>query len=119
MASTSSTSSTAFTGNSSFSADLQNAISRAVGFAFLPIQQLQNKQNDATNQQTALASISSKFQSLQNSIGALNSSVGKNSYAATLTNTSVGSASTSSGLMAGTYSLTVSDLGKLTNTMSA
>jgi flagellar hook-associated protein 2 len=119
MASTSSTGSTAFTGNSSFSADLQNAISRAVGFASLPIQALQNRQNDATNQQTALASISSKFQSLQNSIDALNSSVGKNSYATTLTNTSVGSASTSSGVMAGTYSLTVSDLGKLTNTMSA
>jgi flagellar hook-associated protein 2 len=118
MASTSSTSSTAFTGNSSFSADLQNAINRAVGFASLPIQLLQNKQNDATNQQTALASLSSKFQSLQNSLDALNSSVGNGSYAATLSNTAVGSAVTSSGVTAGHYSLNVISTGTHANTMS-
>lgn len=119
MASTSSTSSTAFTGNSSFSADLQNAISRAVGFASLPIQLLQNKQNDAANQQAALASLLTKFQSLQTSIDALNSSVGNGSYAANLSNSSVGSVVISSGVTAGSYSLNVTNTGSHTNTMSA
>lgn len=119
MASTSSTSSTAFTGNSAFSADLQTAISRAVGFASLPLQILQNKQNDITNQRTALQSLSSRFQSLQNSVDALNSSVGAGSYVANLSSTSVATASTASGVMAGSYSLNVTSIGSHTNTMSA
>jgi flagellar hook-associated protein 2 len=119
MASASSISSTTFSGNSSYAADLQNAISRAVGFASLPIQLLQNHQNDATNQQMALQSLSSKFQALQTSLDALNSSASGSSYAVTLDNPSVGTASTSSSVVAGNYSLYVSKLGSQTNTMSA
>ncbi len=117
--SVSSTSSTAFTGNSSFSADLQNAISRAVNFASLPIQLLQNKQNDAAGQQTALGSLSSTFQVLKSSLDAVGNSIGNSSYAATLSNTSVGSATTSAGVTAGSYSLNVTNTGSHTNTMSA
>ncbi|MBV9226980.1 MAG: hypothetical protein JOY85_23335, partial [Acidobacteriaceae bacterium] len=119
MASTSSTSPTAFTGSSSYSADLQNAITRAVGFASLPLQVLQNKQNDATNQRTALQSLSSTFQSMQNSVNALNNSVGAGSYVANLSSSSVASASTSSGVTAGSYSLNITSIGSHTNTMSA
>ena len=119
MASTSSTGPTAFTGSSSYSADLQNAISRAVGFASLPLQVLQNKQNDATNQRTALQSLSSTFQSMQNSVNALNNSVGAGSYVANLSSSSVASASTSSGVTAGSYSLNITSIGSHTNTMSA
>lgn len=117
--STSSSGSTAFTGSSAYSADLQNAISRAVSFASLPLEVLQNKQNDDTNQQTALQSLSSVFQSLQTSVDAINSSIGTGSYAATLSNISLGSAVTSSGITAGTYSLNVTNIGSQTNTMSA
>ena len=117
--SASSSASTAFTGSSSYSADLQNAISRAVGFASLPLASLQNKQNDATNQQAALQSLSSTFQSLQNSVNALNSSIGNGSYTATLSNISAANASTSSGVTAGSYTVNITGLGSQTNTMSA
>jgi flagellar hook-associated protein 2 len=80
---------------------------------------LQNKQNDATNQQMALQRLTSKFQALQSSIDALNNSVGNSSYSAALSNTAVGSAATSSGVTAGSYSLNVTNIGSHTNTMSA
>ena len=114
----SSTSPTTFTGNSAFTADLQNALSRAVSFASLPLQLIQNKQSDVTNQKSALQSLSSKFQSLQSSVDLLNKSIGTGSYVASVSKDSVATASASSGVTAGSYSLNVTSTGSHTSTMS-
>src|SRR5579875_2064815 len=116
--STTSVSPASFTGSSSFSDDLAQVVSRAVSFASLPMQQLQNEQSTLQNQQTALQSLSSQFQSLESAVDGINSAVGSGSFAATVSNSAVVSASTSAGVMAGSYSLTVLNTGSQTSTLS-
>lgn len=110
---------TGFTGNSSFSSDLAQVISRAVSIASLPMQQLQGEQSKVTGQQTELQTLSGQFQSLQSAIDGINSSVGFGLYSATVSNNSVLSASTSAGIAAGTYTVNVTSTGSQTNTISA
>jgi flagellar hook-associated protein 2 len=114
----SSSSSTSFTGSSSYSADLQNAISRAVGLASLPLQVMQNQQNRLTSQQSEISTITSQFSSLQNALDNLNSAVGTGSFTASSSTTSVATAYAASGVRVGSYSLTVIGTGSHTNTMS-
>ncbi len=118
MATTSSTSSTGFTGSSSYSADLQSAIARAVGLASLPLQVLQNQQNSLTSQQSEMSKITSQFSSLQTALDNLNSSVGTGSYAATSSTTTVATAYAAAGVRVGSYNLTVLNTGSHTNTLS-
>jgi len=115
--SSSGTSSTGFTGNSSFSGDLQNVITRAVQIATLPMTQLQNEQSTLTGQQTELQTLGNDFQSLQTAFGAVDSAA-SSSLAATVDNNSVASASVSSGVLAGTYAVDILGLGAQTNTIS-
>jgi len=110
--------SSAFNGTSQYATDLQNAITRAVSFASLPVQQLQNSQNDLTNQNTEVQSLQSLFGSLQSALDAVNQSVGTGSYAASVDNSTVASASVGSGASVGSFSVNVTSLGSLTNTMS-
>jgi flagellar hook-associated protein 2 len=117
--STSSTSPTTFTGSSNFANDLANVVSRAVSFASLPVQQLQNQQAKLQSQQTSLQTLSSQFQSLETALDGIGSAVGSGSYSASVSNSSVLTASTGSGVMGGTYSLTVISMGSQTNTLSA
>jgi len=58
----SSSAGTYFTGNSTFSADLNNQISHAVAVATLPITQLQNEQTTLTGQQSELQTMAAIFQ---------------------------------------------------------
>src|SRR6185437_1320462 len=110
---------TGFTGNSSFSSDLAQVISRAVSIAYLPMQQLQGEQSKVTGQQTELQKLSGQFQSLQSALDGINSSVGFGLYSATVGNNSVLSATTSTGIAAGTYAVDVTSTGSQTNTISA
>ena len=114
----SSTSSTGFTGSSSYSADLQTAISRAVSFASLPLQLLQNQQNSLTSQQSGIATLSSKFSSLQTALDNINSAVGTGSFSASVSATSVATAFAGAGVRAGSYNLIVLGTGSHTNTIS-
>ena len=107
-----------FTGSSSFSAQLQQVITNAVAAATAPITQLQNQQTTLTNQQSELQTLTSKFQSLQSAIDALNAATGTGAYSATSSDSSIATASVGSGVMAGTYTVTVGSLGSQTNTMS-
>ncbi len=93
-------------------------VARAVSFASLPVQELQNQQTSLQNQQTALQSLSTQFQSLQSAIDGINTAAGSGSYSATVDNTAVATASTSAGVMAGTYSVNVISTGSHTNTLS-
>lgn len=118
MGSTSSSSASTFVGNSSFSSDFQQVITRAVSIASLPLAALQNQQNSLNNQQSALQSLSSNFQSLQTSVDGLNNAVGAGSFSANVSSSTVATAYTSSGVTAGNYSLNVTSIGSHTNTMS-
>ncbi len=116
---TSSTSSTSFTGSSSYSADLQSAITRAVSLASLPLEVLQNQQSSLTNQQSEIGTITSKFSSLQTALDSINSAVGTGSFSATSSSTSVATAYAGTGVRVGSYSLNVLNTGSHTNTLSA
>src|SRR4029079_6911471 len=88
---------TSFTGNSAFSADLQQVITRAVNIASLPIAQLQGQLGILTNHKTKLQTLGSKFQSLQNALGSIDSASSANSFSASVDNQLVASASVGSG----------------------
>jgi flagellar hook-associated protein 2 len=118
--STSSTTAAAsgFSGQSSFAADLQTVITRAVGIASLPITQLQNMQSALTGQQSELQTLGSDFEAVQTSLDSINSSTGTSSYTATSDNTSA-TPTLSSGALTGSYAVVVSSVGSQTNTISA
>src|SRR5579875_3301740 len=111
MGSVGTTTPATFTGSSAFSAQLQQVIATAVANASAPITQLQNEQTSLSNQQTELQTLSSEFQSLQTSLDSINSATGLGALSATVDNTSVASASLSTGAMAGTYSVNVVSVG--------
>lgn len=117
--STSGTSAAAFTGTSAFSSDLSAVVSRAISFASLPLQQLQNQQTSLQSQQTELTSVTSDFQSLQAALDSINNSAGAAAYSAAVDDPSVATASISAGVLAGSYSLNVINTGSLTNTLSS
>ena len=108
-----------FTGTSQYASDLQNAITRAVGFASLPMELLQNQQNDLNRRQTAVSSLANQFQSLQTALDSINKSAGSGSLAANVSSPIVLSANVAPGATAGTYSLNVTSIGSQTNTISA
>lgn len=118
MSTSSSTSSTGFTGSSSYAADLQTAISRAIGFAALPLQLLQNQQNAFNSQQSEIQTLSSKFSSLQTALNNLNTAVSSGSYSASSSTATVATAYASSGVKAGSYNLIVGGIGSHTSTLS-
>jgi flagellar hook-associated protein 2 len=118
MGSIGSTSSQLFTGGSAFSAQLAQIIQTAVARASAPITQLKSQQSTLTGQQSELNTLASKFQSLQTAIDSINSAAGDGAYAATSSDDAVATADVSSGVMAGSYSVTVASLGSETNTMS-
>lgn len=114
--STSSTST--FTGTSTYASDLQSVITRAVGIASLPITQLQNMQNTLAGQQSELQTVGNDFANLQSALSAVNTAAGSGSLATTVDNSSVANATVGSGALAGTYAVTVVSLGAMTNTIS-
>ncbi|MBV9502006.1 MAG: flagellar filament capping protein FliD [Acidobacteriaceae bacterium] len=107
-----------FTGSSAFSSDLQQVIARAVGIASLPLTQLQTEQSTLTGQQNELQTVSSQFRSLQTALDGINNALGLGSYGAVVSNESVLSASVSTGVSAGSYTVAVSNIGSQTNTLS-
>ncbi len=115
---TSATTPANFTGSSAFSAQLQNVIAQAVASASGPLTQLQNQQTTLTSQQTELQTLATDFQSLQTATDSLNSVTGTGSYSASVDTPSVLAASVGSGVMAGSYSVNVSNIGSQTNTIS-
>ena len=111
-------SSTYFTGSSTFAAQLQVSITRAVSIASIPLQQLQSQQNTLNGQQSELQTITSSFASIQAALDSLQSSTGVGAFSASVDDPSVANASISAGALAGSYSLDVSSIGSQTNTIS-
>jgi flagellar hook-associated protein 2 len=121
MSTTSSTpaASSGFTGTSSFSSSLAQVITRAVAFQQLPITQLQNQQSTLTDQQTEVQTLGSDFSALQTALSAIANATGSASYAAASSTPTVATATLSSGVQAGTYSINVTAIGAQTNTVSS
>ncbi len=117
--SSSSSAASTFNGSSTYASDLQNAITRSVGFASLPLTQLQNHQNDLNSKQTALTSLSGQFQSLQTALDGINKSVSSQSNAVTVGSAAVASATVTNVADSANYSITVTNIGSTTNAMSA
>ncbi len=116
--SSSATSNSTFTGSSAYASQLQQVIARAVSIASLPIGQLQNTQANLSAQQSELQNVASSFLAVQSAVSSLSSSTGLGSFAATAADTSIVSPTISSGVMAGVYSLDITDIGSQTNTIS-
>ena len=106
-----------FTGLSSYSSDLQNALNRSIALASLPLQQLQNEQSALTNQSTALGSLNTQFSALQSAINSLNSA-SQNLLSSSVSDQTILSANVAAGALTGTYTITVKDPGSFSTVLS-
>lgn len=104
------------TGVSTYSADLQQVITRAVAIASLPLNQLQTQLSTLNNQSSALTSLASTFNSVLTSINNIDSAT--NSATANVSNPSAVSVQTTSAALPGTYSINVISPGAQTSTIS-
>lgn len=115
----SSSTSAIFTGNSQFSGDFQQVISRAVSFASLPMEEMQSEVTTLTSQSSELGTLNSDFSSLQSSIASLDGALGLNSFNASSSVNTVATASLSGTPSAGTYTVEVDSLGAYASAMSS
>jgi flagellar hook-associated protein 2 len=115
---TSGTSAGSFTGSSLFASSLAQQLQNAVNIASIPMDNLQTEQTTLQGQQTEFGTLSSDFTALSTALSSIDSATGSSSYGATVSNTKVASASVGSGVLAGTYSLDVTNTGSNTNTIS-
>lgn len=111
-----------FTGSSQFSSDFQDVISRAVQFASLPMQQMQNDVTNLQSQSTELSTLGSDFSALQSAVTSLDSALGLGSYAASATPSASGatiaSVAVSGTPSQGSYTLEVDGTGSYASAMS-
>jgi flagellar hook-associated protein 2 len=112
-------SSALFTGSSQFSNDLQQVVQRAVSFASLPMQMMQNDLTTLQSQQSEANALNSDFQALQSAITGIDSAItGSAAYSVSVGSTSVATAALSGTPMPGTYSLNVIGTGAYATSMS-
>src|SRR5579871_907353 len=112
------TSSVGFTGNSLFSASLQNVITKAVASASAPIQQLTNENSTLNNQLTELNQVQSLFTTLQNSVNSLSSATANSAATATVSDSAVITATASSSALPGTYTIGITNAGSVASSLS-
>ena len=98
-----------FTGVSKFATSLQQVLTRAVGIASLPLDTDQASLNSLNTTQSALQGLDSVFFTLQQSIGALQSTLASSLLTSSVSNSNV-TATVGSGASAGTYSIEVDSL---------
>jgi flagellar hook-associated protein 2 len=108
-----------FSGQSKYSQDFQQVLTRAVQLQSLNLQNLQIQQQNTQAQQNALQSLDKTFTGLQNAVAALSNATGLASLSTSIGNPSVASVSLSAGASTGVYTLEVTDLGSRTQTVSA
>lgn len=109
-------SSPVFTGQSSFSADFQQVLTRAVSIASLPMQTLQNSVSTLTGQQSELSTVQSAFTAISNDISSINSAV-QGSPSASSSQSAV-QATAAAGALPGTYSIEVDNIGSSASALS-
>jgi flagellar hook-associated protein 2 len=116
--STTSVSNSLFAGNSRYAQDFQSVIDRSVAIASLPISQLNNDKNHLTNQANALKSLDTQFGALQTAVENLETAMGGASYQTGVSDSAVVGATAGAGVLEGTYSIEVRDIGAYATSMS-
>ncbi|HVO41251.1 MAG TPA: flagellar cap protein FliD N-terminal domain-containing protein, partial [Aggregatilineales bacterium] len=107
-----------FTGASKYASDLQQVITRAVGIASFPLNQLNAAKTTLETQVNALSDLGNKFSALQTAISNLASVAGTGALSPTVSEPSVLSAQATAGALAGTYKIHVVDPGSPTDAIS-
>jgi flagellar hook-associated protein 2 len=108
-----------FNGQSTYSADFQNELTKAVEIQALGLENLQDEQTTDENKQSALESLDQQFTNLQTAINSLSTATGLSSLAASVSDTSVASVALSDGATPTTYTLEVDNVGSHTEAYSS
>ena len=114
-----SSSATSFSGTSKFAQDLQQAVTRAVAIASMPITQLNNRKSLLLEQQKAFQSLQGKVDNLSSVMQTLSAAMGLSSYSASNSDPSAVAATLVAGALSGTYKIDVLNAGSSTLAMSA
>ena len=109
---------TSTTGTSSFAADLQASVNRALEIAALPMQALEQDQSTISGETSELSTLGGLFNSLQTSLQGINTGTGSNTLQATVGTPSVITAAVTGNALAGTYTVQVLDAGTSSSSMS-
>ena len=109
---------TTTTGSSSFSSDLQSAVTRALQIAALPAQLVQADINQVSSKSQELSQLSSLFSGLQNSIQALSTATSNGAQSATVSSPSVLQATLTGSALPGAYSIDVTNAGSEASAIS-
>src|SRR5215831_11992086 len=113
------TSSVTFSGMSSFADDFQTVIQRAVSIASLPIDQLNSAKSKLADQVSEYSVLDSDMSTLRAAISQLQSALtGTGSYSVSTSDSTVLTATASSGALAGSYKVEVTQLGSYARYMS-
>jgi flagellar hook-associated protein 2 len=106
-----------FSGTSTYSSSFQQVLTRAVQIASLPGLDLESTVGTLTNQETALTGLESAFSALETDIDSVNTAA-KGGMSASVSDSSILSASASASATEGTYTVTVDDLGSAATALS-
>lgn len=109
---------TSTTGSSTFAADLQASVTRAIQIASLPMQALEADQSTISSETSELNTLGGLFSSLQTSLQAIGSGTGSSALQATVGDQSVLTASVTGSPQPGTYTVDVTDPGSSSSAMS-
>jgi flagellar hook-associated protein 2 len=107
-----------FTGQSTYSADFQQIIDKAVQTQSIPLAQMTDTRNSDQTALTTLQYLVTDVQQLQSAITALATSVTSSALTPTISNTSAVSVALGNNAIAGNYQLEVDSLGSATQTIS-
>jgi flagellar hook-associated protein 2 len=109
---------TSFVGTSTFSNDLQSALTRALNIAALPTKQLVTQKATTDAQVTELGAISGLLSTLQTALQPLSSGSGTSALATSVSDPTVASASLTGSPLAGSYVIQVLDPGSSSSALS-
>lgn len=106
-----------FTGVSNYAASLQQVLTRAVGIASLPLDQDEANVTSLQTTQSDLQGLDTAFTNLQQSVSSLQSTLTSGLLTSSVSDSTV-SATVGSGATAGTYTISVGNLGSYSTALS-
>lgn len=107
-----------FTGVSKFATSLQQVLTRAVSIASLPLDSDQQQLSSLQSTQSDLQGLSTVFSNLQQSVTSLQDTISSGLLGATTSDDSTVTATVGSGASAGTYTISVGNLGAYSTALS-
>jgi flagellar hook-associated protein 2 len=107
-----------FTGQSTYSAQFQQVIDKAVQIQEIPLDGMADQQSTDQARQSALESLDQTLANLQSAVTNLQSAIGSQALSANVSDSSVASVSLGNNATTGVYQLEVDSLGSATQTVS-